>query len=70
MAVADDGGHSGQAGKGFRLALGITTSDDDGRVGVETMGAADEGARGAVGLGRYAAGVDDDYIGHCRLLLG
>src|SRR6266567_3707430 len=69
MAIADDGGNSGQAGEGFRFALGVATGNDDARIGVEAMGAANESARGTVGLGRYAAGVDDDHIGGCGLLL-
>ena len=63
VAVADDGGDTGDAGEFFRSALGIAAGDDDARVRVEAMRAADVGAGFAVGFGGDAAGVDDDHIG-------
>jgi len=63
VAVAHHGGDAGQARQFPWLALRIAAGDHDAGRRVEAVGAANEGARGPVGLRRYAAGVDDDDIG-------
>lgn len=63
VAVAENGGDAGERGQFLRGALGVAAGDDDAGQGVAAMGAADEGARGAVGLGGDAAGVDKNELG-------
>ena len=63
VAVADDGGHTGEGGEFRRGALRIAAGDDDLSRGVDAVGAADESAGCAVRFGGDAAGVDDDEVG-------
>jgi|SRR5579859_173060 len=62
VAVADDGGDTGHGCEFVWGALGIAAGDDDAGSRVEAMGAADEGAGGAIGFGGDAAGVDDHDV--------
>ncbi len=63
VAVAEDGGDAGEGGKLVGRTLGVAAGDDDARIGVAAMGAANVGARGAVCLCSDGAGVDEDEIG-------
>lgn len=69
VAVADNGGDTGDGGQLFRSALGVATGCDDTCCGVKAVGAADVGARFAIGFSGYAAGIDDDHVGFCWLAL-
>ncbi len=62
VAVAEDGDDAGQGGEFSRRALGVAASDDDARVWVAAVGAADVGASGAVGLCGDGAGIDEDQV--------
>jgi hypothetical protein len=63
VTVSDDSSHAGHSGKLIWRALGIASGDDDLRAWVAAMRAANEGARGSVGLGCDGAGIHDDDIG-------
>jgi hypothetical protein len=67
VAVADDGSDAGHCSEFLGSALGVAAGDYDLRGGIEAVGAADEGARGAVCFCRDAAGVDDDKVGDCGI---
>jgi len=69
MAVADDGGDAGHGCQFLGRALRIAARDDDAGGRIAAMGAADEGAGRAIGLGGDAAGIDDDDIGSQGLAL-
>ena len=62
MAVADDGGYSGERGEFGGSALCVASCGDDAGLRVLAMGAADVGAGFAVGLSGDAAGVDNDHV--------
>ena len=63
VAVAHNSGYTGKRGQLFRGALRIAAGDHDLCGGIEPVGAADKGARGAVGLGGDAARVDYHQAG-------
>ena len=63
VAVADDGGDTGNFGQLLRGALRVAAGDDDARRGAAAMDAADVGAGFAIGFGGDATGVDDDDVG-------
>ena len=67
MAVPDDGRDSRYGCQFFRGALCVTARCHDAGSGIETMGAADVGARFTVGFGGDAAGVHYDHIGYSRM---
>lgn len=69
MAVADHRRYPVQAGEFFGGALGVAAGDQDAGFGVEPVGAADEGAGGAVGFGGDAAGIHNDQVGGGGALL-
>ena len=62
MAVADDGGNSGQCRQFFRGALSIATGSNDVGLGIDTVCAPDAGTSFAVSFCSDAAGVDDDDL--------
>jgi hypothetical protein len=70
VAIAYHGGNTRNRSQFLRRALGVAAGDNDPRRGILAVGAANEGARGPVGLGGHAAGIHDDDIRNGRLLLG
>jgi len=70
VAIADNGGDAGECGEFLWSALGIAAGDDDAGFRIDAVGSADEGARGAIGLGGDGAGVYDDHVCAGRLLRG
>ena len=62
FVVADDSGHLGHLGKGFRLGLGGAAGDDDRGTGIFAVQTADFLLGFAHSLGRDGAGVDDHSI--------
>ena len=68
MAVADDGHHALHGSQFRRRALRIAAGNHNAGLRILPVRATDKGAGLAIGLGGYAAGVDDDHIGLvCRL---
>ena len=63
VAVADDGVDFGKSGEFLGGTLGITAGDDDARVRVLAVNAAEVCAGLAVGFGGDAAGIYNDNIG-------
>jgi len=63
VAVADNRGDAGKAGKFFWSALSVATCGDDADAGIEAVGTANERTGFAIGFGCDAAGVDHDYVG-------
>ena len=70
VAVAHHRGHAGHRGQFLGRALRIAAGDDNLGLGIAAVRAADEGACGAIGLGRHAACVHDHHIGCEGLALG
>jgi hypothetical protein len=62
VAVANDGGDAIERGEFPGCALCVTAGDNDARLGIRPVRAADVCARLAVGLRGDAAGVDDDHF--------
>jgi hypothetical protein len=63
VRIADDPSHTRKSGDFRGGALGVATSDEDSGAGVMGVNAADSGAGGAIGVGGYGAGVEDDELG-------
>ena len=63
MAVANHRRDPGKAGELIRSALNIADCGNDTSLGIEAVGAANEGTSFAIGFGCNAAGVDHDYVG-------
>ena len=63
VGVADYGGDAGECGDFFGGALGVASGDDDFRVGITALYAADGGAGVLIGGVGDGAGVEDDEIG-------
>lgn len=70
LAVADDGGNASYARKLLRSALSVAAGDDNFGSGISAMRTADERTSRAIGFGRYAAGIDYDYVGRKWPVLG
>jgi MFS family permease len=69
VAVAHDRSHSAQASQFFRSTLRITARHQNPCLGIQPMGAPDEGAGSAVGLRCDAACIHHHNIGQRRMLL-
>ena len=70
MAIADDGGYTGETSYFLGSALSVAAGDDDAGAGIEAVSAPDVSASFAVGLGGNAAGVDDNRFGFGLLSFG
>lgn len=67
VAVAEDGVDAGEGSQCFRVSLGVAAGDEDAGGGLLAVGAPNEGARSALGLGGDGAGVDDEDWEVCGL---
>ena len=63
MAVADYRRNTGEGCEFLGSALRIASSRDDAGFGIAAMGAANVGARFAVGFSGDTAGIHDDHVG-------
>jgi len=63
VRVAHNAGYAGQGRDLFRGTLGVASGDDNLRVGILALDAADSGAGILVGGGRHRTGVEDDHVG-------
>ena len=63
VRVPDDPGHAGQSRDFLRRTLRVAAGDDDARVGLRAMDAADGLAKLVVGGRGDGAGVQDDEVG-------
>ena len=70
VRIADDQSHAGQSGDFLRRALRVAAGDDDARLGLRAMDAADGLAKLVVGGRGDGAGVQDDEVGVGKIVGG